>query len=44
MANKKEQQKISTFLKLITPEIVEVELVPLHDLNKVELLFFWRIL
>lgn len=36
-----DRKHISTLLKLIAPDSVEVELVPLSSIEKVEFLFFW---
>lgn len=42
MTNPKEQShEIGTLLRLIAPEAVEVELVPLAVIEKAEFLFFW---
>jgi hypothetical protein len=37
----KQNHEVSTLLKLIAPEEVEVELIPLSTVEKAEFLFFW---
>jgi len=39
--NVEDRKHISTLLKLVAPDSVEVELVPLSSIEKVEFLFFW---
>jgi hypothetical protein len=41
MANNQKNHEIGTLLRLIAPEAVEVELVPLASIEKAEFLFFW---
>lgn len=41
MASNQKNHEIGTLLRLVAPEAVEVELVPLSSIEKAEFLFFW---